>query len=53
MQLYEFLWLSLAVENCFTINIDALSFVLYGWRSLEATIREELKARSRRLNSKT
>ena len=44
---------SLAVENCFTINLDVLSSMLYGWRSLEATVRIRLKARGRRLNSKT
>ena len=42
----------LAVENCFTINLGVLSSVLYGWRSLEATVRERLKARGRRLKSK-
>jgi len=42
---------SLTVENLFTINLDVLSSVEYGWRSLEATVR--LKTRSRRLKSKT
>jgi len=41
------------VENCFTINLGVLSSVLYGWRRLEATLREGPKARGRRLNSKT
>ena len=44
---------SLAVENCFTINLDVLSSVQFGWRSLEATVRIRLKARGRRHNSKT
>jgi len=47
------LWISLTVENLFTINLDVLSSVLYGWRSLEATARIRLKARGRRLKSKT
>ena len=37
----------------FTINLDVLSLVLYGWRSLEATVRIRLKDRGRRLKSKT
>ena len=41
------------VENLFTVNIDVLSSVLYGWGSLEATVRIRLKARGRRLKSKT
>jgi len=41
------------MENLFTINLDVLSSVLYGWRSLEATARIRLKARGRRLKSKT
>ena len=53
MQHRESLWVSLTVENCFTINLDVSSSVLYGWRSLEATVREGLKARGRRLNYKT
>jgi len=28
------------VENLFIINLDVLSSVLYGWRSLEATVRK-------------
>ena len=32
---------------------DVSSSVLYGWRSLEATVRIRLKARGRRLKSKT
>ena len=52
MQLCEPLWESLT-ENLFTINLDVLSSVLYGWRSLEATIRIRLKARGRRPKSKT
>ena len=44
--------MSLAVENFFTINLGVLSSVLYGWRSLEVTVREGLKARGMRLNSK-
>ena len=53
MKLCEPLWVSLTVENLFTINLDVLSSVLYGWRSLEATVRIRLKARGRRLISKT
>ena len=41
------------MENCFTINLDVLSLVWYGWRSLEATVRIRLKTRGRRLKSKT
>jgi len=44
---------SRTVENCFTINLEVLSSMLYGWRSLEATVTIRLKARGRRLNSKT
>jgi len=44
---------SLTVENLFTINLYVSSFVLYGGRSLEATVRIRLKARGRRLKSKT
>ena len=53
MLLCEPLWVSLTVENLFTINLDVLSLVLYGWRSLETTVRIRLKARGRRLKSKT
>ena len=53
MSLCEPLWMSLTVENLFTINLDVLSSVLYGWRSLEAIVRIRLKARGRRLKSKT
>ena len=53
MQLCEPLWVSLAVGNCFTINLDVLSSVLYRWRSLEATVKIRLKIRSRRLKSKS
>ena len=35
------------------IKLDVLSSVLYGWRSLEAIVRIRLKARGRRLKSKT
>ena len=49
----ESLWVSLAVENCFTSNLNILSSVLYEWRSLKATVTEGLKARGRRFNSKT
>ena len=42
MWLCELLWVSLTVENLFTINLDVLSSVLYGWRSLEATIKRKL-----------
>ena len=45
--------MSLTVENIFTINLDVLSSVLYGWRSLEATVRIRLKVRGRRLKSQT
>ena len=31
--------MSLTVENLFTINLNVLSSVLYGWRSLAATVR--------------
>ena len=51
MQLCEPLWVSLTVENIFTINLDVS--VVYGWRSLEATIRIRLKARGRRPKPKT
>ena len=47
------LWVSLTVENLFTINLDVLSSVLYEWRSLEATVRIRLQTRGRRLKSKT
>ena len=43
----------LAVESCFIINLRVLSSVLYRWRSLEATVREGLKPRGRRLNSRS
>jgi len=43
---------SLTVEKLFTINLDVLSSVLYGWRSLEATVRIREKIRDRRLKSK-
>ena len=33
-------WVSLTVDNLFTINLDVLSLVLYRWRSLEATVRK-------------
>ena len=49
----EPLWVSLTVVNLFTINLDVLSLVLYGWRSLEATVRIRLKTRVRRLECKT
>ena len=47
------LWVTPAVENCFTINLDVFSSVLYGWRNLEATIRKGQKTRGRWLSSKT
>ena len=53
MQLCEPLWVSLTVENLFTLNLDVLSLVLYGWRSLETTKRIRLKARGRRPKTKT
>ena len=37
--------LLLSVENHFTINIEVLSSVLYGWKSLESTVREGLSQR--------
>jgi len=43
---------SLTVENLFTIKVDVLSSVLYGWRSLEDTVGIRLKARDRGLNPK-
>ena len=49
----ETLWVSLTVENFSTINLDVLSSVLYGWISLETIVRIILKARGRRLKSKT
>ena len=39
------------MENLLSINLDVLSSVLYGWRSLEATVRISLKTRDRRLKS--
>ena len=53
MLLCEPLWVYLTVENLFTINLGVLSSRLYGWRSLEATVSIRLKARCRRLKSKT
>ena len=53
MQLCDPLWVSLTVETLFTINLDVFSLMLYGWRSLEATVRIRQKARGRRLKSKT
>ena len=52
IQLYESLWVFLAVENSFTTNLEVLPSVLYG-RSPEATVREGQKARGRRINFKT
>ena len=45
--------MSPTVEILFTINLDVLSLVLYGWRILEDTVRIRLKTRGRRLKSKT
>ena len=45
--------MSLTVENLLSINLDVLSSVLYGWRSLETTVRIRLKTRGRRLKSQT
>jgi len=42
----------LAVKSCFTINLGVLSFVLYGWRSLEAIVRGGPKPRGRSINSR-
>ena len=53
MQLCEPLWVSPTVEKLFTINLDVLSSMLYRWRILEATVRIRLKARGRRVKSKT
>ena len=53
MKLWDLLWVSLTVENLFSINLDVLSSVLYGWRRIEATVRIRLKARGRRFKSKT
>ena len=53
MYLRERLWISLTVENLFSLDLDVLSSVLYVWRTLEATVRIRLKARGRRLKSKT
>ena len=46
-------WVSFIVENLFSLNLHVFSSVLYGWRSLEATVRIRLKNRGRRLKSKT
>ena len=51
--LYKYFWVFLAVESCFDINLGVLSSVLYRWRTLEATVRERLKPRGRRLNFRT
>ena len=40
------------MENLFSINLNVLSSVLYGWRSLEATVRIRLKTKGRRLKPK-
>ena len=53
MWLCEPLWVSLTVENPFTINLEVLLSVLYGWRSLEATGRIRLKSRGKRLKTNT
>ena len=53
MELCEPLWLSLKVENLFTINLEVLLLVLYSWRSLETIGRIKLKSRGRRLKPKT
>ena len=53
MKLWDLLWVSLTVENLFSINLDVLSSVLYGWRRIEATVRIRLKARGKRLKVKT
>ena len=49
----EPLWVSLTVENLFTINLEVLLSVLYSWRSLETTGRIKLKSRRKRLKPKT
>ena len=41
------------MKNLFTINLNVLSSVLYGWRRLEVTTRIRLKVRGRRPKSKT
>ena len=41
------------MENLFSFNLDVLSLDLYGWRSLETTVRIRLKTRGRRLKSQT
>jgi len=41
------------VEKLFIFNLEVLSMVLYRRRSLEATVKIRLKARSRRLKSKS
>ena len=53
MWLCEPLWLSLTVENLFTINLEVLLSVLYSWRSLETIGRIKLKSRGKRLKPKT
>ena len=44
--------MSFTVENLFTIKLEVLSSVVYGWRNLEMTVRIRLKTRGRRLNPK-
>ena len=46
------LWVSLTVENLFTINLEVLLSVLYGERSLEATERIRLNPEARGLSPK-
>ena len=53
MWLCEPLWVSLTVENLFTINLEVLLSVLYSWRSIETIGRIKLKSRGRRLKLKT
>ena len=53
MYLCEPLWLSLMVENLFTINLEVLLSVLYSWRSLETIGRIKLKSRGNRLKPQT
>ena len=53
MKFCEPLWVSFPVGNLYTINLEVLSSVVYGWRSLEATVRIRLKTRGRRLKPQT
>ena len=51
--IYDSLWMFLAVESCFKINLGVLSSVLCGRRSLEFTVIGRPKPKGRRLNART